>query len=191
VDDVVVHAVTLRQAERLRSAIAARMVAVGLELHPVKTKIVYCKDSGRRCSYEHESFTFLGFTFRARGARNKYGAIFASFLPAVSREALKVMGQRVRRWRIHLHVSSNLADLARWMNPIVRGWMQYYGRFYRTELHPLLKRINSYVMRWARKKYRRLHGFKKAKAWWDAVCDRYPRGFAHWAWTRGLMQTGW
>ena len=60
---------------------------------------------------------------------------------------------------------------------------------YRTELHPLLKRINTYVMRWARAKYRRLHGFKKAKAWWDAVCDRYPRGFAHWQWTRGLMPT--
>jgi hypothetical protein len=60
------------------------------------------------------------------------------------------------------------------MNPIVAGWMQYYGRFYRTELHPLLLRINTYLMRWARAKYRRLHGFKKAKAWWDAVCDRYP-----------------
>ena len=106
-------------------------------------------------------------------------------------EALKAMGQRVRRWQIHLKVSFNLADLARWMNPIVRGWMQYYGRFYRTELHPLLKRINSYVMRWARAKYRRLHRFKKARAWWDAVCERYPRGFAHWAWTRGLMQAGW
>jgi len=189
VDDVVVHATTLGQAERLRSAIAERMVEVGLMLHPVKTKIVYCQDDNRRGSYEHESFTFLGFTFRARGARNKHGVIFASFLPAVSREALKAMGQRVRRWRIHLQVSSNLADLARWMNPIVRGWMQYYGRFYRTELHPLLKRINTYLMRWARKKYRRLHGFKKAKAWWDAVCDRYPRGFAHWQWARGLMPT--
>jgi len=160
-------------------------------LHPVKTKIVYCKDDNRRGSYEHESFTFLGFTFRARGARNKHGAVFASFLPAVSREALKAMGQPLRGWRVHRQVSSNLADLARWMNPIVRGWMQYYGRFYRTELHPLLKRINTYLMRWARKKYRRLHGFKKAKAWWDAVCDRYPRGFAHWEWTRGLMLTGW
>jgi RNA-directed DNA polymerase len=99
------------------------------------------------------------------------------------------MGQRVRRWRIHLQISSNLANLARWMNPIVRGWMQYYGRFYRTEMHPLLKRINTYLMRWARKKYRRLRGFKKAKAWWDAVCDRYPRGFAHWQWARGLMPT--
>ena len=133
----------------------------------------------------------MGFTFRARSARNKHGVIFAAFLPAVSREALKAMGQRVRRWRIHLKLSSNPADLARWMNPIVRGWMQYYGRFYRTELHPILKRINSYLMRWARAKYRRLHGFKKAKAWWDAVCDRYPRGFAHWQWTRGLMSTGW
>ena len=121
VDDVVVHAVTLRQAERLRSVIAERMVAVGLELHPVKTKIVYCKDNGRRGSYEHESFTFLGFTFRARAARNKHGAVFASFLPAVSREALKAMGQRVRGWRVHRHVSSNLADLARGDSSTVRG----------------------------------------------------------------------
>ena len=85
VDDVVVHAVTLRQAERLRSAIAERMAEVGLELHPVKTKIVFCRDKRRRGSYEHESFTFLGFTFRARSSRNKDGVVFASFLPAVSR----------------------------------------------------------------------------------------------------------
>jgi len=143
VDDVVVHAATLGQAERLRSAIAVRMAEVGLALHPVKTKIVYCKDNNRRGSHEHESFTFLGFTFRTRAARDRHGVIFASFLPGVSREALKAMGQRVRRWRIHLHVSSDLADLARWMNPIVRGWIQYYGRYYRTALYPLLKRINT------------------------------------------------
>jgi len=181
--------VTLRQAEWLRSVIAKRMEAVGLQLHPVKTRIVYNKDSNRCGSYEHESFTFLGYTFRARSALDRYGVVFASFLPAVSREALKAMGQRVRGWRVHLKVSSNLADLARWMNPIVRGWMQYYGRFYRSELYPILLRINTYLMRWARSKYRRLHGFKKAKAWWDAVCDRYPRGFAHWQWTQGLMPT--
>jgi len=191
VDDVVVHAATSGQAERLRSAIAARMVQVGLALHPVKTKIVYCKDNNRRGSFEHESFTFLGFTFRARSARDKHGVIFPSFLPAVSREALKAMGHQVRRWRIHLHVSSDLADLARWMNPIVRGWIQYYGRFYRTALYPLLKRINTYLVRWARKKYKRLHGFKKVKAWWDALCERFPRGFAQWEWTRGFLPTGW
>jgi len=191
VDDVVVHAATHGHAERLRSAIAARMVEVGLELHPDKTRIVYCKDDNRRGTHVHTSFTFLGYTFRTRSARSKHGRMFAAFLPAVSRAALVAMGRQVRRWRIHLRVGANLADLARWMNPIVRGWMQYYGRFYRTMVHPLLRRINTYLVRWARKKYRTLYGFKKAKAWWQALTARYPHGFAHWTWTRDFLPTGW
>lgn len=191
VDDVIVHTATLRQARQVQAAITGRLAEVGLEMHPVKTKIVYCKDNNRRGHHEHESFTFLGYTFRTRSARDKRGVLFSAFLPAVSRQALKEMGRRVRRWRVHLHVSSTLADLARWISPIVRGWMNYYGRFYRTALYPLLKRINTYLVRWARKKYRRLHGFKRVKAWWDALCARYPRGFAHWKWTRGFMPTGW
>ncbi|MGV1009587.1 MAG: group II intron reverse transcriptase/maturase [Dermatophilaceae bacterium] len=191
VDDVVVHAVTLDHAERLRSAIEARMVEVGLQLHPDKTRIVYCKDNNRRGTHVHTSFTFLGYTFRTRTARDKHGRKFPAFLPAVSREALVEMGRQVRRWRIHRRVGSNLADLARWMNPIVRGWMQYYGRFYKTELYPLLQRINTYLVRWARKKYRTLHGFRKAQAWWQAVTARYPAGFAQWRWTRGFLPTGW
>jgi RNA-directed DNA polymerase len=191
VDDVVVHAATFGQAERVCSAIAARMVEVGLELHPDKTKIVYCKDDNRRGHHEHTSFTFLGYTFRTRSARNKHGRMFASFLPAVSRDAVVAMGRQVRGWRLHLRVGADLADLARWMNPIVRGWMQYYGAFNRSELYPLLRRINTYLVRWARKKYRALHGFKKAKAWWQALCARYPRGFAQWAWTRDFLPTGW
>lgn len=191
VDDVVVHATTRGQAEQLRSAIATRMAEVGLELHPDKTKIVYCKDDNRRGQHVHTEFTFLGYTFRTRSARNKHGRMFASFLPAVSRDALVAMGRQVRRWRIHLRVGVSLADLARWMNPIVRGWMQYYGAFNRSALYPLLRRINTYLVRWARQKYRALHGFKKAKAWWQALCARYPRGFAQWAWTRDFLPTGW
>ncbi len=191
VDDVVVHATTRGQAEQLRSAIATRMAEVGLELHPDKTKIVYCKDDNRRGQHEHAEFTFLGYTFRTRSARNKHGRMFASFLPAVSRDALVAMGRQVRRWRIHLRVGVSLADLARWMNPIVRGWMQYYGAFNRSALYPLLRRINTYLVRWARQKYRALHGFKKAKAWWQALCARYPHGFAQWAWTRDFLPTGW
>ncbi len=191
VDDVVVHATTRGQAEQLRSAIATRMAEVGLELHPDKTKIVYCKDDNRRGQHEHAEFTFLGYTFRTRSARNKHGRMFASFLPAVSRDALVAMGRQVRRWRIHLRVGVSLADLARWMNPIVRGWMQYYGAFNRSALYPLLRRINTYLVRLARQKYRALHGFKKAKAWWQALCARYPRGFAQWAWTRDFLPTGW
>jgi len=112
VDDVVVHAATYGHAERLRSAIAARMVEVGLELHPDKTRIVYCKDDNRRGTHVHTSFTFLGYTFRTRSARSKHGRMFAAFLPAVSRAALLAMGRQVRRWRIHLRVGANLADLA-------------------------------------------------------------------------------
>jgi len=191
VDDVVVHAATYGHAERLRSAIAARMVEVGLQLHPDKTRIVYCKDDNRRGTHAYTSFTFLGYTFRTRSARSKHGRMFAAFLPAVSRAALVEMGRQVRRWRIHLRVGANLADLARWINPIVRGWMNYYGRLYRTMVHPLLLRINTYLMRWARKKYRTLHGFKKVKAWWQALTARYPNGFAHWSWTRDFLPTGW
>lgn len=191
VDDVVVHATTEAHAERLRSAIAARLVEVGLELHPDKTRIVYCKDANRRGTHVHTSFTFLGYTFRTRSTRSKHGRMFAAFLPAVSREAVVAMGRRVRRWRLHLHVGASLADLARWMNPIVRGWMQYYGRFYKSELYPLLRRINTYVVRWARSKYRRLRRFSRAKAWWRALVARYPRGFAHWAWTSDFLPTGW
>ena len=191
VDDAVVHCVSQKQAELVRNKIGRRLIEVGLSLHPEKTKIVYCRDGKRRDSYEHTSFTFLGFEFRARAARDKQGQLFTSFLPAISKASMTAINRQVRSWRVHLHSTWTLDQLARWLNPIVRGWLQYYGRFYRTLLYPLCKRINTYLVRWARKKYRRLLGFKKALTWWKAVTERSPRLFAHWAWTRGFMPTGW
>jgi RNA-directed DNA polymerase len=191
VDDAVVHCVSEKQARMLRDKIAARFDSVGLRLHPEKTKIVYCKDGKRRGSFEQASFTFLGYTFRARRARDRHGQMFTSFLPAISKEAMKRLNREVRGWRLHLHNTWDLGQIARWINPIVRGWLQYYGRYYRSELYPLLKRINTYLMRWVRKKYRRLHGFKKAHAWWKMVGQRVPHLFFHWRWTRGFMATGW
>ncbi|WP_196443787.1 group II intron maturase-specific domain-containing protein [Planomonospora sp. ID67723] len=128
------------------------MECVGLRLHPGKTRIVYCKDGNRRGSYEHVSFTFLGFTFRARKARSCHGRNFTDFLPAISKDALKKISVQVRRWRLHRRVGHSLAELARAINPIVGGWMQYYRAFYRSALHPFLHRINAYLMRWLRKK---------------------------------------
>lgn len=179
VDDAVIHCISQKQAELVRDKIRRRLVEVGLALHPEKTKIAYCRDGKRRGSHEHTSFTFLGFEFRARAARDKRGQVFTSFLPGISKAAMKAINLRVRGWRIHLHSTWALDQLARWLNPVVRGWLQYYGRFYRSLLYPLCKRINTYLMRWARKKYRRLHGFKKAHAWWNAVTERSPRLFAH------------
>lgn len=187
VDDGVVHCVSQRQAEILRSAITERLASVGLRLHPDKTRIVYCQDSRRRGSAEHTSFTFLGYTFRPRAARDRKGVMFTSFLPAVSRAAVKRIGRQVRSWRLHLRTTLTLDDLARAINPVVRGWMNYYGRFYRSELYPLLQRINAYLLRWAGKKYRRLRAFKRAYDWWWALIGRDATLFAHWAWTPGFL----
>jgi hypothetical protein len=92
------------------------------------------------------------------------------------------MSREVRRWRLHLLTGHTLADLARKINPIVRGWMRYYGSYYRTALDPLLARINAYLMRWIRRKYQRLRPFKKAEACWRRITRQQPRLFAHWAW---------
>jgi RNA-directed DNA polymerase len=181
-DDAVVHCATLRQAREVLEAIAARMEQVGLSLHPDKTKIVYCRDGNRRGSHEHTSFTFLGYEFRARAARGKNGKKFTSFLPAVSKEALKKMSAQVRSWRLHQRTWHTIGSLAREINPVVRGWMQYFGAFYRSAMLPLLRRINSYLMRWLRKKYKRLRPPKAARACWERVTAQYPRLFAHWAW---------
>jgi RNA-directed DNA polymerase len=189
-DDAVVHCASHHQAVTVRAAIENRMAEAGLQLHPAKTRIVYCKDSNRRGSHEHTSFTFLGFTFRARKARNRHGRNFASFLPAISKDALTNISRTVRSWRLHRQTGHSLAGLARAINPIVRGWMQYYGTFYRSVLHPLLQRINAYLMRWIRKKYKRLRGFKKAKTCWEGITTRYPHLFVHWRWTRGFWAPG-
>jgi hypothetical protein len=177
-----VHCAGEWQAREVLAALHERMGQVGLELHPDKTRIVYCKDGTRRGTYDHTAFTFLGFTFRARGARRKDGSMFLNFSPAVSKDALKKMSATLRAWRLHRRTGSSEHDLARQINPVVRGWMQYYGAFYRSALYPLLGRINAYLMRWSRNKYKRLQGRKKARDQWELAVKRRPRFFAHWTW---------
>jgi RNA-directed DNA polymerase len=190
VDDAVVHCESEAQAHEVVAAIAERMEHVGLRLHPGKTKVVYCKDGKRRGSYEHTSFTFLGFTFRQRRVRDKNGRQFSSVNPAISKDALKRLGAEVRSWRLHLRTSHTFAELARIINPIVRGWMQYYGAFYRSALYPLLARINAYLVRWIRKKYKRLQARKKAMKCWQGITERYPGMFAHWRWVPSSRASG-
>jgi RNA-directed DNA polymerase len=182
VDDAVVHCVSEVQARTVLTAIAERMEQVGLRLHPGKTRIVYCQDGKRRASYEHTEFTFLGFTFRQRGMRDKSGRQFSSFNPAISKDALKKISAQVRSWRLHHRTGLDFAEVARRINPIVRGWMQYYGAFYRSAVYPLLSRINAYLVRWIRKKYKRLRAKKKALRCWRGIVERFPRMFAHWIW---------
>ncbi len=183
-DDGVVHCVSRQQAEDVLAGIAKRMQEVGLRLHPDKTRVVYCKDGQRREKHEHTSFTFLGFTFRPRKARKRDGGYFTSFLPAMSTEALKAKGTELRAMRIHRRTTRTLDDLARWLNPIVGGWMRYYGQFYRSAMIPLLQRVSSYLRRWAAKKYRRLRTDRQFRRWWTRLIDRQPGLFAQWKWVR-------
>jgi RNA-directed DNA polymerase len=189
-DDAVIHCGSERQARQVRDALAARLAQVGLELHPDKTRIVYCKDANRRGLHEHTSFTFLGYTFRPRLAISRSGKHFVSFLPGASKEAIKAMGQVLRSWHLANRSDKTLADLARMFNNVVQGWINYYGRFYQSQLHPLLRRINDYLVKWACRKFKRLRRReKKARELLAATARRYPDLFAHWRF--GVKPDGW
>jgi RNA-directed DNA polymerase len=181
-DDVVVHCRSEGQARLVRDAIAKRLAECGgLQLHPEKTRIVYCKDGKRRGSYEHTSFTFLGYGFRVRKVRTRHGEYFFGFNPAISDEAAKRIRAQIRSWRLHLRSGWSLKDLAREVNMTVRGWISYYGRFYPSALHPSLNRINDYLVRWVVQKYKRYRGkWKRAREALRKAERLYPILFAHW-----------
>ncbi len=112
----------------LRKAIEERLAECKLELHPEKTKIVYSKDADRKKKYCNEKFDFLGYTFRARRSKNRYGKHFINFSPAVRNKAKKKMTSRMRSWRMHLRSDKTIEDLANMFNPVLRGWINYYGK---------------------------------------------------------------
>jgi RNA-directed DNA polymerase len=179
-DDVVAHCDSEDQARKLRAAIADRLGALGLELHPEKTKIVFCQDANRQGSFEHTSFDFLGYTFRGRLAKGPRG-FFMSFSPAMSAKAKKAKGQQIRAWHLKRRSDEDLSSLAEDINPQVRGWIGYYGAFYRSELYSLAQRIDQHLVRWAMHKFKRLRNQpRKAWAWLASVRQRAPKLFAHW-----------
>jgi RNA-directed DNA polymerase len=182
-DDVVVHCVSERRARLVRDAIAARLEQCGgLQLHPEKTRIVYCKDVNRRGSHEYESFDFLGYEFRPRLAANRRtGQWFTNFTPAVSASARKRIGRQIRSWRLHRRSDLTLQDLAEKINNVVRGWINYYGRFRPSELRRLFERIDEYLVRWAMRKYKRLRRARsRTRQILADIATRAPRLFVHW-----------
>jgi RNA-directed DNA polymerase len=180
-DDSVVHCQREREAQELKEALKKRFLACGLELHPEKTKIVYCKDDDRRGNYPNTSFDFLGYTFRSRRSKNRWGKYFVNFSPAVSNKAKKKMRQTLRSWRMHLRSDKELEDLSRMFNPIIRGWINYYSQYYKSELYDVLRHINRILVRWATRKYKRLQGHRRrANYWLGEVSKREPMLFSHW-----------
>jgi RNA-directed DNA polymerase len=180
-DDAIVHCRTKKEAESLREAIILRMAECGLELNLQKTRIVYCQDADRRGTHEHEKFTFLGYEFRPRRARNHRGKYFVSFLPAISDKAAKAIREEIRGWKLQLRSDKSLEDLARMFNPILRGWMQYYGKYYRSMLHPVFRPLNRRLVRWACRKYKKLRDHqRRATHWLRRISIRSAQLWAHW-----------
>ena len=180
-DDAICHCASEEQATTLWRALVERFAECGLTLHPEKTKIVYCKDSERPGDYPCQTFDFLGYTFRPRLAKDRYGRCFVSFTPAASGKALTAIRQTVRHWRLHRRSDKTLSDLARMFNPMIRGWIAYYSKFRHSALFPTLKHIDRYLVRWVCGKYKRFRGHQqRARQWLDCVAKREPALFAHW-----------
>ena len=182
-DDIIVHCQTRKQAMYVLESISRRMQECCLTLHPEKTKVVYCQDEIRRGGHAHTRFDFLGYTFRGRSCRNTKGRMFMGFAPAVSQKARKAMRLAIRGWNLKRRVFITVKELSARINPIVRGWMNYFGAYYRSALGPILRHVELTVAGWASRKYRKLNNkLVAATRWLRAIRRREPRLFAHWAW---------
>lgn len=181
-DDGLVHCQTLQGAEALLKELKERFKTCGLELHPDKTQIVYCKDRRRQRNYLNKSFSFLGYTFRARGSQNKKDhKIFMGFLPAVSKEALKSMRAKIRQSNLRNHTEQSIEDIADRYNSILQGWLNYYGKYTRSALYPLWQHFNSTLIIWAMKKYKPLRNRRrKAGLFIKEIAKKQPDLFVHW-----------
>ena len=180
-DDIVIHCRSKDQAKWIRSEVEKRLKRCRLELHPDKTKVVYCKDSNRSGSYQNEKFGFLGYTFRPRLSKDRWGRYFVNFSPAVSDKAAEDMRRTIRSWRIHLMSDKSIQDISCIFNPVLRGWINYYGKYYKSALYPIFDQFNCSLKRWAMRKYKKLRGRKRrAYHWLGRIARRIPGLFAHW-----------
>jgi RNA-directed DNA polymerase len=184
-DDLVIHCRSKEEAERLLEAIRERFAECKLTVHPVKTKIVYCKDDNRSGNYLETEFDFLGFTFRPRQAKNWKGQYFVSFSPAISTKAEKSIRDVIRSWKVHTRTGSELSRIAEEINPCMRGWFTYYGQFRRSAMSGICDMVQSCLVKWAKCKYGKLKGsWKKADSLLSAIALKNPKYFAHWEFAR-------
>jgi RNA-directed DNA polymerase len=181
-DDIIVHCVSGKQAEFMKKAIEERLRSCKLELHPEKTKVVYCKDDDRSGEHPQISFDFLGYTFQPRKAKTRQGTLFLNYSPAASRAAIKSMGEKIRSWRLKKRIELSLKEVALQINATVRGWINYYGKYRPSALFPIFAQLVNMQVQWARRKYKNLRSYSKAKRWLTAIAKREQDLFVHWQW---------
>jgi RNA-directed DNA polymerase len=181
-DDGLVHCRSAQEAEALKAELQVRLAECRLELHPTKTKIVYCKDRKRKGMYPNVGFDFLGYGFRPRLVRSsRNGELFCSFTPAVSSSALKAMRATIRDLNIRQRTQLSLADIARKLNPLLSGWIEYYGRYAPSALSPMLRYVNLTLLRWAMRKFKRFKAHKiRASHFLQRLARDKMSLFVHW-----------
>jgi RNA-directed DNA polymerase len=182
-DDIVVHCRTEEEAIKLKDKIQARLQECKLDLHPVKTKIVYCKDANRKGNSQNEKFDFLGYTFRPRIAKNRFGELFVSFCPAMSDKAKQSKRDDIKSWHKEVKPNESLMEFIRIINPAVSGWINHYGKFHASELWSTMQYIDITLMKWAKKKFGKLmQTWRKMENWLLGIKKRQPNLFKHWQW---------
>jgi len=180
-DDVICHCRSLKEAQALKAALEVRMAQCHLQLHPQKTQIVYCRSGNRKAEFALCQFDFLGYRFQPRLAKSRAGALFVGFLPAISPKAATAIRRTVRRWRLHCWHTVELVDVARQINPVLHGWINYYGRFHRSALYAVFDTLDQYLERWLRRKYLRVKfKLRRASDLLDKIRQGAPGLFAHW-----------
>jgi len=178
-DDIIIHCRTEEESKRVMKAIILRLKDCGLDLNQEKTKIVYCKDDKRKGKYPVQHFDFLGYRFRPRSSRTRKGQYFTNFSPAISPSSKKKISEEMKRWRIHAISNCNLKEIADHINPKIRGWINYYGRFYKSELYRLLARLDYRIIRWCMTKYK-IKRKKRAVELYKSIKAKEQALFAHW-----------
>lgn len=181
-DDIIVHCKTEEEAIKLKERIRERLSKCKLELHPEKTKIVYCKDSNRKGNSQHEKFDFLGYTFRPRSSRNSQGKLFTNFSPAISDKAKNKIRDETKRKLKEVKPNRTLTELAKAINPAIQGWINYYGKFHASELWSVMLYIEGMILKWVKKKYKKLQSWKKRIKGLLNIKNRQPGLFKHWPW---------
>jgi RNA-directed DNA polymerase len=185
-DDAVVHCSTFEEANLLLAKLGKRMQECGLELHPEKTKIIYCRDSRRNKDYKDNSFDFLGYTFRPRSAVSRDGKRFTGFLPALSNDAAKRFRDKIRELRLYRKSGTSIKVISVIINPMIRGWMGYFGSYYPSQMRKTLRFIDLILVNWAMRKFKRFKAKKKkAIKWLKELANRNPNLF--WHWSRGYV----
>jgi RNA-directed DNA polymerase len=181
-DDAIIHCRTQAEAEEILRKLKERLEECRLELHPTKTKIVYCKDKDRVKEYPVTEFEFLGYSFRRVFIKDRLGRLQFNFLQSVSVKSAKAFRDKIKAMRIHSYTGSKIEMIAEMLSPMVRGWLNYFTKFNPTAVKYTIDCLNRRLIKWTMCKYKRFRGHRsRAEKWLKELAKREPNMFPHWA----------